>query len=80
MLSLEKIMNESLWVAKMQGYRMSGTYEEMRPYFEDEDCRDFDLAANQPEELKPFYDAYWEYDRKHGFTTIQDFYKVWSVM
>lgn len=37
MLTLEQIMNESIWVAKMNGYRMSGTYAEMKPYADSED-------------------------------------------
>ncbi len=71
MLTLEQIMNESIWVAKMNGYRMSGTYEEMKPYADSEDCRDFDLCAEQPEHLKDFYDKYFAH---HGFITVQDFY------
>ncbi len=71
MLTLEQIMNESIWIAKMQGYRMSGTYAEMKSYAESEDCRDFDLCAEQPEHLKDFYDKYFAHD---GFITVQDFY------
>jgi len=71
MLTLEQIMNESIWVAKMNGYRLSGTYAEMQPYAESEECRDFDLCADQPEHLKDFYDKYFAYD---GFITVQDFY------
>ena len=71
MLTLEQIMNESIWVVKMNGYRMSGTYSEMKPYADSEDCRDFDLCAEQPEHLKDFYDKYFAH---HGFITVQDFY------
>lgn len=71
MLTLEQIMNESIWVAKMNGYRMSGTYAEMKPYADSEDCRDFDLCAEQPEHLKDFFDRYFAH---HGFITVQDFY------
>jgi hypothetical protein len=78
MLTLETIKKDSIWVVKMNWGRLSGTYEEMRPYIEadDEDnyCRDHDLCCEQPDHLKEFYDGYWEYDRKHGFTTIQDYY------
>lgn len=73
-LTLDRILNESRWVAKMQGYRVSGTYAEVKQYAEDEDCRDFDLSATQPEHLKEFFDAYWSYDSEHGFITIQDFF------
>ena len=71
MLTLDQIMNESIWVAKMNGYRMSGTYAEMKPYADSEDCRDFDLCAEQPEHLKDFFDKYFAH---HGFITVQDFY------
>ena len=85
MLTLETILNESLWVAKVGGCRFTGTYKEVESWKDDEDCRDFDLLANQPEHLKPFYDAYWKYDEEHGFVTVQDFYnnvyskrRVWA--
>ena len=76
MLTLEKILSECIWVAKMQGWRMSGTYAEIGRLSRDEDCRDFDLSCNQPEELRPFFDAYFQYDREHGFITIQDYYNT----
>lgn len=71
MLSLETIMSKTLWVAKMNGFRKVGTYEEVKSYGESEECRDFDICANQPEELKPFYDKYFAHQ---GFITVQDFY------
>lgn len=71
MLSLEQIMKETIWVAKMQGYRVTGTYEEMTPYRESEECRDFDICCEQPEQLKDFYDKYFQHE---GWITIQDFY------
>lgn len=75
MLTLEKIMNESIWVAKMQGWRAVGTYEEMRAYADSEECRDFDLSADQPEDLKEFYDGYFQYERENGFITIPKYYE-----
>lgn len=73
-LKLETIMNESIWVAKMQGYRTSGTYAEIGHLSDDEDCRDFDLSAKQPEHLKEFFDEYFAYGNEHGFITIPDYY------
>ena len=83
-LSLETILKDSIWVVKMNWGRLSGTYEEMKPYIEmdeeDSYCRDHDLCCEQPEHLKDFYDGYWKYDEEHGFTTIQDYYeKVYAV-
>ena len=72
MLTLEQIMQETIWVAKMQGYRMAGTYEEIGYLAKSEDCRDFDICATQPEQLDDFYDKYFAHN---GFITIQDFYK-----
>lgn len=74
-LTLEQIMNESRWVAKMQGWREVGTYEEVKSYAESEECRDFDICAEQPEHLKDFFDRYFAYEREHGWITIPDFYK-----
>lgn len=34
MLTLEQIKKDTIWVAKMNWGRMSGTYEEMKPYRE----------------------------------------------
>ncbi len=76
MLTLDQIMNESRWVAKMQGWRQAGTYEEIRWCAEDEDCRDVDLAAEQPEHLKEFFDLYFAHD---GFITIPDFYEEYYL-
>lgn len=73
-LTLEQIKKDTIWVAKMQGWRETGTYEEIGFLREDEDCRDFDICAVQPDHLKDFYDRYFEYEREHGFTIIQDFY------
>ena len=85
MLTLETILNESLWVAKVGGCRFVGTYSEVEHWYDDEDWRDTDLAAEQPEHLKEFYDAYFKYDREHGFITVQDYYnnvyakrRVWT--
>ena len=75
-LSLEEIEAKTQWVAKMQGYRMTGTYEELKSYREDEECRDFDICCEQPEELKDFYDKYFAYNEKHGWITIPEFYNT----
>ena len=75
MLKLEQILNDTIWLAKMQGYRVTGTYEELKKYRESENCRDFDICCEQPEHLKDFYDKYFEYYKNNvGFITIQDFY------
>lgn len=74
MLTLDTILKDTVWVAKMVGYRDKGTMDEIGFLRDREDCRDFDLCAEQPEHLKEFYDKYFEYEREHGFTIIQDFY------
>ena len=71
MLTLDQILKDTIWVAKMQGYRMTGTYDEIREYAESEECRDCDICADQPKHLKDFYDKYFAH---HGWITVQDFY------
>ena len=78
MLTLETIKRDTLWVAKMQGWRHVGTYEETKRLADSDECRDFDVCANQPEHLRPFWDALWEYEREHGFQYIDEFYKIWE--
>ena len=75
MLTLNQVMEESIWVAKMRGWRTSGTYAEVGKYADDEECRDFDLAAQQPEHLQEFFDRLWAWSEEHGFITIPDYYK-----
>lgn len=74
MLKLETILKDTLWVAKMHGWRECGTYAEIEELAESAECREIDIAAQQPEHLKEFYDLYFAYDRQHGFITVQDFY------
>ena len=75
MLTLKQIMDEAIWVVKMQGWRTSGTYAEIERYAKDEECRDCDLAAQQPEHLQEFFDRFWKWSSEHGFITVQDYYK-----
>lgn len=75
MLTLDQIMNESVWVAKMQGWRQVGTYAEVGHLASDEECRDFDLCANQPEHLQAFFESFWDWSGKHGFITVPEYYK-----
>jgi len=80
-LTLDIIMSDTLWVAKMQSYRTVGTYDEIHHFAEQEDCRDFDTVCTdgQPDHLKPFYEAYYEHCRTKGWATIQDYYhEVWE--
>ena len=74
-VSLETILKDTLWVAKMTYGRHVGTYDEVGDYFPMEECRDFDLCAKQPEHLEDFYDGYFNYVEEHGFTIVQDYYK-----
>lgn len=74
MLTLDTIMKDTVFVAKMQGWREVGTFSEIGHLSSDPDCRDFDLCAVQPDHLKGFYDAYFSYELGHGFITVQDFY------
>lgn len=78
MMTLEKIMDELIWVVKLnEGGRITGTYKEIEHLMDD--CRDMDLAAKQPtEELQNFLDAMNKYTRENDWITIQDFYEIYS--
>ena len=81
-ISRQTIHDETLWVAKMCGYRTAGTYAEVGYLFYDEDCRDFDTvcAEGQPESVRPFWEAYEAYANEHGFVLVDDFYRnVYAV-
>ena len=77
-LTLETIMRDTIWVAKMTYGRFTGTYDELEYYRNSEECRDFDISCKQPKHLQDFFSDYTEYECEHGFTYIQDFYKIWS--
>ena len=89
MLTLEQIKKDTIWVVKMNWGRLSGTYDKMLPYIEEDDeysyCRDYDVCCEQPEHLKEFYDGLFKYEEEHGYTLIDDYYnnvyskrKVWT--
>ena len=75
-LSYEIIEKDTLWVAKMQGWRQVGTYAEVKHLFHDPECRDFDTvcADGQPEHLRDFYNEYYTYCGIHGWMLIPDYY------
>ena len=77
MLTYETIKKDTRWVAKMNGYRVSGTYDEIRHYADDEECRDFDISCKQPDHLKEFYDMYFGQDSlpySERIYLLKDFY------
>lgn len=75
-IPLEQILMESEWIARMEsGERIKGTYENVQTYGCRSACKDFDLCAVQPEHLKPFFDRYFAYGEKHGFITLQEYWK-----
>ena len=78
MMTLEKIMDELIWVVKLnEGGRITGTYKEIEHLMDD--CRDMDLAAKQPtDELQDFLDAMNKYTRENDWITVQDFYEIYS--
>ena len=81
-ISRQTIHDETLWVAKMQGYRSVGTYDEMGYLAHDFDCRDFDTvwSGGQPDSVRPFWEAYEAYGEANGWLTIDEFYRdVYAV-
>lgn len=82
MLSLETIKKETLWVAKMNGFREIGTYDALKSYRESDECRDFDTICSQgqPEHLRQFWKDYEEQDDlpyEDRLFLIDDFYAKW---
>lgn len=73
MLTLDQILNESRWVAKMNGWRQAGTYKELEHLSNDPDCREIDIAAEQPEHLREFFDML---DSNDTWMTIPEFYRT----
>lgn len=80
MLTLETIKSESLWVAKIGGTRIVGTYAEVGHYWNDSACRDIDTLCTegQPAHLRGFWHDYYENNPNRVFF-IDDFYKEWSM-
>lgn len=74
-ITLDTIMKDTIWIAKMQGWRESGTYAEIGHLQSSEECRDFDICAKQPAHLEEFFDRFNKYTEEHGFITIPDYYK-----
>lgn len=77
MLMLDTIMKDTLWVAKMNGWRKVGTYAELEDLSKSEECRDFDIVCleGQPDHLKGFYKEYFEYCEKNEWMIIPEYYK-----
>lgn len=73
--TLEMAEKNLVWVAKMGGYRVSGTYDEIKSYAESDDCRDFDICAVQPtRELQIFVDNWM----KKPFCTLPKYFDLYG--
>lgn len=74
-LTLDIIKRDTVWIAKLSWGRLTGSYERMRKAYEaDEDARDLDVAAKQPEHLQAFYDAYFDAFKEHGWMSVDEFF------
>lgn len=84
MLDLEYIKKTSLWVARFTtGARITGTYDEVKQYQSQDDCKDVDILSwkGQPKDLQEFYKAYEYatfYMNRGDLLYIDDFYKEWA--
>lgn len=73
MLSLETILEDTIWVGKYYfGGRIKGKYNEIAMY--QDEFRDFDIACleGQPDYLKEFYEGYFS---QRKYFIIQDYYE-----
>ena len=80
-LTLNEVMDNTIWVAKMNWGRITGTYKEIERYAQSEDCRDHDVCCKQPTaELQHFWDSYNEYcDTNHKWMTVQQYYPIYAA-
>lgn len=84
MISYEEIRSQALWGIKFEtGHRMSGTYEEIKPYISHPDADEHDILCweAQPPHLQEFFKDYeyatW-HQKRHDLYLLEDFYKEWS--
>ena len=84
-ISLEEIKKNTRWAIELDdGYGrhwVTGTWPEVEWAFQSEDFSDCDICANQPEGIKEFYDAYFEYcmaNKCYGLSH-EEFYDIWSA-
>ena len=69
----EQVENQLRWVVKYMGWRDMGTMPELEArgfHWDDEEIREVGLAASQTPEMQAFVDAWFELERKHGFTPL----------
>ena len=80
-ITRETINNNLLWAVELETpygrHWVTGTHDEIAWAFDSDEFSDCDLCADQPECIRPFLDAYWAYDREHGFTTIPEFMDIY---
>ena len=72
-LTLDEVMSKLDWVVKFNSHRFSGKYNECMKAIEyegEDNVRDFDICAKQPEELNEFMKETEELTNKHGWMTF----------
>lgn len=72
-LTLDEVMEKLNWVVKYTGYRFTGNYKECERNIQimgEDNVRDFDICAKQPEELNEFMRETEELTNKHGWMTF----------
>lgn len=76
-MSEDEFMQKSRWVAKMTWGRMVGTYAEVSHYRNDEDCKDVDLVAAQPDDVQAVLD-YVDHMSGGKWMTIQEMFEKYA--
>lgn len=76
-LTLDEAMKKLDWVVKFTDHRFVGKYNECIEYIQwigEDNVRDFDICAKQPEELNKFMKEIEEIDKKHGWMTFTEMF------
>lgn len=78
LLNWSEIHMNTVYVVKMTWGRMSGTIPEIWEYIHSDECRDYDVASEQPtKELNHFWNGYYDFIQRYsGVISPKEFYEV----
>lgn len=78
--TMNQVCELSVWVAKFQGWRKVGSYAEVNATVErnENELRDFDLCAVQPDILAPFFEEQKRLEKLYGWMTWKDLFEKYG--